>query len=127
MPKFTFEKIKAIGIGKFKILQLAIDGVKQLDEFTLEIKGTSYEEEYEMLLAWMDHYTKTGEIAFNKLKDLKKNKKDKIKEFEFKTTNLRLYAIQGDKGKIIILCGYKKDQTKNLNSFRTLKKQIFPT
>ena len=125
MPKFTFERIKAIGIGQYKVLQLDIDGVKQFDKFIKELKGTDYEEEYQIFLGWLEHYTQTGEIGFNKLKELKKNKKDPIKEFEFRTTNLRMYAVQGDTGKIIILCGYKKDQVRDLSSFRSLKKRIF--
>jgi len=125
MPKFTFERIKALGPGQYKILQLEIDGIKQLDKFAKDLKGTSYEEEYLQLLTWLEYYTQSGDIGYNKIKELKKSNNDPIKEYEFRTTNLRFYAVKGETGKIIVLCGYKKDQTKDINSFRALKKQIF--
>ena len=127
MPKFTFEKIRAITAGQHKILQLQIDGKRQFDSFETELKGTDYEIEYAQLTSWLDYYCKTGIIANGRLKELQRNKKDPIKEFEFRTTNLRFYAIQGVTGKIIILCGYKKNQKEELKKFRALKKQIFHT
>ena len=126
MPKFEFEKIKALGNGQFKILQLEIDGVKQVDKFGLELKGTQYEDEYQTLLGWMEYYTKTGDIGNGRLKEIKRGKSNKIKEYEFRSTNLRLYAVQGDTGKIIILCGYKKEQTSDLKYITLLKREIFP-
>lgn len=110
---------------QYKILQLAIDGINQLDEFEKELEGTSYLEEYRVLLTVLEHYVETGEMVLNKIKELKGVKNGDRKEFEFRTTNIRLYAVQGDTGKIIILCGFKKNWKKDIGSFRTLKKQIF--
>ena len=125
MPKFVFEKIKILSGDKHKVLQLSIDGVNQLDEFENELRGTAYLSQYKTLMRWIDYYSNSGIIPGEKLKELTKDKKEKIKEFEFRTKDLRLYAVQGDSSKIIILCGYKSNQAKDINKFRALKSQIF--
>lgn len=125
MAKFVFEKIKALTGSRQIVLQLSIDGVNQLDSFEKELEGTAYLSQYKTLLTWMDYYSNTGKIPGQKFKELKTDKKETIKEFEFRTKDLRLYAVQGANGKIIVLCGYKSSQTKDLNKFRALKARIF--
>jgi hypothetical protein len=125
MPKFVFEKILALTGTEYKVFQLSIDGVNQLDKFEKELTGTTYLSQYKTLLRWMDYYSNTGIIPGEKLKELNTGKKEKIKEFEFRTKDLRLYAAQATNGKIIILCGYKGTQVKDINKFRALKSQIF--
>ena len=50
--------------------------------------------------------------------------KELIKEYELKTKHLRVYFIHLEKtGKIILIGGYKKEQTKDIDQFRSLKKQ----
>lgn len=49
---------------------------------------------------------------------------EKVKEYEFKSKHLRIYAIQKMNGKIIILGGYKNKQHKDFLRFRSLKKQL---
>ena len=51
-------------------------------------------------------------------------KGEKIKEYEFKSKHLRIYAIQKPMGKIIIPGGYKTNQAKDFIKFRSLKRQL---
>jgi hypothetical protein len=47
-----------------------------------------------------------------------------VKECEFKTHHLRVYAIHEiDTGKIVIMGGYKTKQKQDINHFREVKKQ----
>ena len=125
MPKFTFEKIKALSGNKYKVMQLSIDGVKQLDEFEQRMEE-ELKPQYRSLIAYIDHYTQTGDLPEAKIKNIT-GKKSKRKEFEFRTKNgIRLYTVQADNGKLIVLCGYKKNQGKDIVKFREMIKVIFP-
>lgn len=46
-----------------------------------------------------------------------------VKEYEFKSKHLRLYAIKKDNGKIIVLGGLKTTQDADFKRFRSLKSQ----
>lgn len=50
--------------------------------------------------------------------------KDGIREYEFKSKHLRVYALAKPDGKIVVMGGKKKTQRKDINRFRELKKQI---
>jgi antitoxin component YwqK of YwqJK toxin-antitoxin module len=124
MLKFGFEKIKALTGSLYNVHQLSINGVNQLDKFEKELEGTVYLSQYKTLLRWIDYYSNTGNLPAEKLKELITDKKG-IKEFEFRAKDLRIYAVQGDNGKIVIFCGYKSNQPKDISKFRALKSQIF--
>lgn len=120
MSNFAIEKIEAIN-GKQKFDQLVINGEKQLDAFERDIANdTSYMSEFITILAYMDMDANGLNIG-NKRKELKGAKG--VKEFEYRTKHLRIYAIQQFNGKIVIVGGYKKDQKKDISRFRFLKKQ----
>ncbi len=124
MPKFGFEKIKVVTGRQNNVLQLSVDEISQLDEFEKELAGTQYLSQLRSLLTWIDYYSNTGKLPENKFKELKKDKKEKVKEFEFRTKDLRLYGIMGDGGRIIIFCGYKSSQVVDLKKFRLLKSRV---
>lgn len=48
---------------------------------------------------------------------------EKVKEYEIKTNNLRVYLIKDVKGKLIIIGGKKTTQKKDIKKFRNLKKE----
>ena len=50
-------------------------------------------------------------------------KKEKVKEYEFKDGDLRVYGISTFGGKIIIMGGYNNRQKKDYRSFRSMKEQ----
>ena len=62
-----------------------------------------------------------------KMRDLTP-KNEFVKEYEIKTKHLRIYFIhQKQKGKIIILGGFKNMQPKDIERFRVIKKQYLNT
>lgn len=46
-----------------------------------------------------------------------------VKEYEFKSKHLRVYAIKQTNGKIIVLDGFKTNQKADFKRFRSLKEQ----
>lgn len=60
-----------------------------------------------------------------KYKQLKRPKKDKYVDYELKTNNLRLYFFREDNNRILVLGGFKKDESKNLSKFRLIKNNYF--
>jgi len=121
MSKFVLHKISAIkGIQEFS--QLEINGEKQLDKFESELNDTTYASEFKQILVYMEYLANNNPLPKTKFRELKGNK-DKIKEYEFKSKHLRLYAIAQPGGKIVILGGFKNDQSKDIARFRAVKKQ----
>ena len=121
MSKFVLHKIDAVkGIQVFS--QLSINGEKQLDKFEEELKGTTYQGEFRQLFVYMEFLANNNPLPITKFRELKGNK-DNIKEYEFKSKHLRLYAIAQPGGKIIILGGFKNNQTKDIAHFRAIKKE----
>ena len=121
MKKFTLKEIEWIE-ARQSIYKLEIDNNCQFDMFEKEI---SYRKQYENELASI--YSLIEDVANNKLlpktkfRDITITKKDNIKEYEFKSRNLRVYAIKSEEGKVIILGGYKNNQKKDIKKFRRIK------
>jgi len=121
MKTFTLKKIDSIE-GKQDIYKLEIDNNCQFDEFEKEIlKRAQYENELASLYSLIEDIANNKLLPKNRFRDITQSKKDKIKEYEFKTRNLRVYAIKSLGGKIIILGGYKNNQKKDINKFRYIK------
>lgn len=121
MSKFALGSIDSIN-GKQTFNQLEVNGQKQLDNFESDLSDTTYVSEFKTLLAYMEYVANNKTLPQNKFKDITP-KKQKIKEYEFKSKHLRIYAIQQTNGKIIVLCGFKNNQKEDINKFRSLKKQ----
>lgn len=122
MTKFTIERINAISCHQ-EFDQLVIAGTGQLDIFEKGLNNTSYQSEFKTLLAYMEYLGNNGSLPKTKFRDVTP-KGEKVKEYEFKSKHLRIYAIQKTNGKIIILGGYKINQDKDFSRFRSLKKQL---
>lgn len=122
MPKFTFERIKAVK-GPQEFDELFIDGIGQLETFKKELEHTQYQGELETIYSYMDLVASNQSVPKKKFKQLN-TAKGQSKEFEFRTDNLRVYVIKKPNGKIVVLGGLKSNQEKDLRRFRSLKKQI---
>lgn len=122
MPKFATERIEAIHCRQ-EFDQLIIDGVGQLDIFERDLNDTTYQSEFKTLLAYMEYLGNNRSLPKTKFRDVTP-KGEKVKEYEFKSKHLRIYAIQKTNGKIIILGGYKTSQDKDFIKFRSLKSQL---
>ena len=71
---------------------------------------------------YMEEVAKNMSLPDTKFKDVTP-RKEKVKEYEFKDGDLRVYGISKTGGKIIILGGYKNRQEKDFKRFRSLKEQ----
>ena len=126
MPIFTLKIIDAVK-GKQTFEELVIDDNEgQLTKFENELLGTTFLSEYRTILAYMKFIADLKTLPQNKFRELK-GSKDGVKEYEFKSKHLRVYCIQKTGGKIVVLCGKKADQTRDLREFRALKKQYLET
>ena len=64
-----------------------------------------------------------GKRVADKKKDITPGKA-RVKEYEYRTKHLRVYAIRQKDGKIIILGRYKNKQKRDIRKFRQIKKQL---
>ena len=121
MSKFALLKIEAVK-GKQKFYKLEKDGKCKFDDFENEARR-SYSKELFRIYALMDKVSDMQTLTKEQFRDITP-KGDLTKEYEFKTHNLRVYAIhEAHTGKIIVLGGFKNTQNQDINKFRELKKQ----
>lgn len=121
MKEYSLNKIEEID-GKQVFYKLEVGGECQFDEYVKEIeKEGQYVEEYYSLIANMEDVANNNLLPKTKFRDITLSKKDKVKEYEFKTKHLRVYVIKNDAGKLVLLGGYKNSQKKDINKFRALK------
>jgi hypothetical protein len=122
MCRFVLNKIDAVK-GEQVFEKLIINGICQFDEYEKEIKKNKvFVKELGQIYSLMNDVSNLKSLPRTKFHEL--SSKDKVKEYEFKTHNLRVYAIKKDNGKIIILGGYKNKQKKEINNFKAIKKSF---
>ena len=123
MTKFAFKKIEEINCLQ-DIVKLEVDESCYFDIFQEEIykSGSQYITELGMILQYIER-DGNGQGVADKKKDITP-KKTKIKEYEYRTKHLRIYAIKQKGGKIIILGGFKNRQKKDIKKFRQIKNQL---
>jgi hypothetical protein len=125
MKKFTLHKIDEEEpdwcVGFYK---LSINGKCPFDTFHLEVGNRKqYLEELNSIYLYIDYVSRGEKVPDSKFKELKRDKKDKIKDYEFRSRNLRVYVIKDSLGKVIVLGGYKSNQTSDLKRLRRIKKE----
>lgn len=121
MPTFAVQKIDAIN-GKQVINKLVVNGVSLFDQFedSLEEK---YKTEMESIYYYMEAVANLQSLPENKFRELK-GAKDNVKEYEFKSNHIRVYAIKQPNCKLVVMCGYKNSQKDDINKFRSIKSQF---
>lgn len=105
------------GTGDKKII---LPGVLDLFEESLEGK---YKSPYKSMLTYFNLVATLQNVPPNKFKFIN-HTKERVKEFEFKKGDLRVYGIDIFGGKLIMYCGYKNQQSQDIEKFRSLKKQF---
>ena len=120
MSKFALEKMELIG-GKQIFNKLLVDGKAPFDCFTEELEE-QYKSELGSIYYRMEAVANLQLLPKDKFRELKGGKGD-VKEYEFKSKHLRVYAIHQKDGKIVVMGGYKNSQDKDIVTFRALKKQ----
>lgn len=121
MIKFTLKKIEELE-GKQDIFKMEINGECLFDEFEREIENKGqYEQELFSIYSLMEDVANNKLLPEFKFRDITNKKRDKIKEYEFKSKHLRVYAIKTKEGKVVIIGGYKNSQKKDIKKFRKIK------
>lgn len=123
MSTFALRKVEAVK-AKQELDELMIDGVGQLELFEQELreKHSRYLTEFEMLFAYIQYVANGQSLSDTKFRDITPDG-ESVKEYEFKSKHLRLYAIKKPNGKIILLGGLKTTQKADFRRFRSLKVQ----
>lgn len=120
MSKFALERMDEIR-GDQRFDKLVVDGVAQFDEFEKDVIG-QYGAEFRSLLLIMNQVSEGYSLPKTKFHPYNKGEKG-VREYEFKTRNLRAYAIEQPGGKIVVYGGTKARQRKDQNIFRKLKNE----
>lgn len=119
MPNFALKEIEGLDT-KEMMYQLIIDGIPQLDKYEENLQA-SYQSQFRSLMSLMEESGNFKLLPKNKFRVL--DSTDGVKEFEYKTKDLRVYAIKTDDGRIIVLAGFKNRQDKEMRKFRQIKAQ----
>lgn len=123
MPTFALKKVEAVQ-AKQELDELVIDGIGQLELFEREIKQKHerYLTELQMLLLYVEYAANGQSLSETKFRDITPSG-ESVKEYEFKSKHLRVYAIKKPNGKIVVLGGLKTTQKADFRRLRSLKSQ----
>nr|WP_321229660.1 hypothetical protein [uncultured Psychroserpens sp.] len=128
MRKFVPEIIESVSI-KVSIYCLLINKKNLYNEF---YKKNCDKKEYLNQFGQIQNILMTlgnnegDKIPTTKFKQLKRNKGDKIVDYEIRTRDFRIYLFKDEEyGKIIVLGGFKKNQSKDINKLRRIKAEYF--
>lgn len=120
--KFGLKRIESLKAKQHPFFDLLIDGIAQLEAFENSLEA-QYKSEFRTALTIMDMCSNGQSLPKTKMRDITPQKVP-VKEYEFKTRNLRFYAIQYPGGKVVVFCGYKNNQASDISRFRSLKDQF---
>lgn len=125
MPNFALKHIEQIK-GIMNFYHLEVDGHIQFLEMEKELEEDGgYESELRKIPVLMQQVAEGRTLAQTRFKDITP-KKESVKEYEIKTTNLRCYLFH-DKphGRVVVFLGRKTSQKKDIKRFRNIKAQYF--
>jgi len=121
MSTFVLKKLEAV-VGKQLFFELVVDDNSQFDDYCEAIKGNrQYYSELLKIFTLMNQVSQLNMLPQTKFKDITPNK-ESVKEYEFKSKHLRVYAFHMEKtGKIVAYGGYKNTQKDDIPKFRSYK------
>lgn len=120
MAIFALRHINAVrGTQSFE--KLVVNGIAPFDVFEQGL-GKSDKRSLAKIYFYMNEVANNRPLPKTKFRDVTPEK-ERVKEYEFKDGNLRVYGISTYGGKIIIMGGFKNRQEKDFRAFRSLKKQ----
>ena len=128
MRKFVSKLIQDVSIH-VSIYYLEINGKNLFEEF---FEQNCSKKEYRNQFGQIQNIlmtlglNETEKLPPTKFKVLKRNKSDTIVDYEIKTKDFRIYLFRDDNSsKVIVLGGFKKNQKKDIEKLRRIKKQYF--
>ena len=110
-------------VGRQQFFELQTASVGCLQALEEILVGTTYTSEFVTLLAYMDKVANLHSLPATKFKDITP-KDETVKEYEFKSKHLRIYAVQKPGGKVVVLGGFKTTQPADIAAMRRLKVEI---
>ena len=121
MSTFVLKKLEAV-VGKQQFFELVVDDKSQFDDYCQAIKDNQqYYSELLKIFTLMNQVSQLKMLPQTKFKDITPNK-ESVKEYEFKSKHLRVYAFHMEKtGKIVAYGGYKNTQKDDIPKFRSYK------
>jgi len=121
MSTFVLKKLEAV-VGKQQFFELIVDESSQFDDYCQAIKDNKqYYSELLKIFTLMNQVSQLKMLPQTKFKDITPNK-ESVKEYEFKSKHLRVYAFHMEKtGKIVAYGGYKNTQKDDIPKFRSYK------
>lgn len=120
MPTFALRKIETIK-GKQEFDKLIVDGKCPFDEFEAGLEAQN-RKEMAGIYNCMQNVADLKTLPYKKFHFYDEGVNG-VREFEFKSKNLRVYGITKKNGKIIVFGGTKSNQSKDEMEFRRLKTQ----
>ena len=105
MSTFVLKKLEAV-VGKQHFFELVVDDKSQFDDYCQAIKDNQqYYSELLKIFTLMNQVSQLKMLPQTKFKDITPNK-ESVKEYEFKSKHLRVYAFHLEKtGKIVAYGG----------------------
>ncbi len=124
MATFVLKKLEAV-VGKQQFFELIIDGNSQFDEYCKTIiNHKQYYSELLKIFTLTNLVSQLKMLPQTKFKDITPDK-ETIKEYEFKSKHLRVYAFHIEKtGKIVAYGGFKNTQKEDISKFRSYKNRF---
>lgn len=121
MSTFVLKKLEAV-VGKQQFFELVVDDNSQFNDYCEAIKDNKqYYSELLKIFTLMNQVSQLKMLPQTKFKDITPNK-ESVKEYEFKSKHLRVYAFHLEKtGKIVAYGGYKNTQKDDIPKFRSYK------
>jgi hypothetical protein len=124
MRNFVLHKIDQVK-GKISFYRLEIDGRCEFNDFCNELEMTGKTNVLATILAIMDSVANLQFLPKTKYRELKgRLKSDKVKDFEVKKDEYRVYLFKIDDGNIVAFGGYKKDQKEDIKRLRRIKSEF---
>lgn len=111
--------------GKQVFEKLFVNGICLIDEFEKEvIERDQYVAEYKTLVTYMEFFANGKTLPEKKFREIKSGKLS-VKQYEFKSKNLRVYVFGIFGGKMVVLGGYKNNQKADIRKFNSIVKEYF--
>ena len=119
MRTFASEILEAVK-GKQIFEKLIVNNICLIDEFEIEIKDRGqYISEFNTLISYMDIFANGKTLPKTKFREIN-GSRTKVKHYEFKSKNLRVYAFNIPGGKMVVMGGYKNNQLADIRTFQSI-------
>jgi hypothetical protein len=121
MHRFALKNIEQVK-GKISFFKLEIDGKCYFDDFCKSFVSPEEEKVLAVIYATMDSVANLKFLPNTKFRELKgRRKSDKIKDFEIKKDDIRVYLFKDKAGHIVVFAGCKNDQEEDIARLRRIK------